>query len=180
GLRGDLDTAEASLEEAHTRGLSGEPYRQLREGIRAARPWYVRYGPPALEFLAAWAVGLLLLFSVGSLLSRASLRAAQRTRGQASGEATGGDLRLRRLYQGVLWLSCVYYWLSIPVVALLVLAAAGGALYAIFAIGHIPIKLVVIILLVLFATLRAMAKGLFARGRDEDPGLRLAAAEEPP
>jgi Zn-dependent protease with chaperone function len=79
----------------------------------------------------------------------------------------------------VLWLSCVYYWLSIPVVALLVLAAAGGALYAIFALGHIPIKLVVIILLVLFATLRAMAKGLFARGRDEDPGLRLAAEEEP-
>src|SRR6476661_7292508 len=29
GLRGDLDTAEASLEEAHARGFSGEPYRQL-------------------------------------------------------------------------------------------------------------------------------------------------------
>jgi Zn-dependent protease with chaperone function len=178
-FRGDLDAAEASLAEAHARGFSGEPYRQLREGLREAHPWYVRYGPKALGFLAVWATVLLLLLSAGSLLSRATLRAAQRAPGQASGEATGGDLRLRRIYRGVLWLSCVYYWLSIPVVALLVLAAAGGALYAIFAFGHIPIKLVVVIVVVLFATLRAMAKGLFARGRDEDPGLRLEPEEEP-
>ncbi len=178
-LRGDLDAAEGSLAAAHARGFSGQPYEGLLAALRDSRPWYVRYGQPALVFLAAWATGLLLLFSSGWALSRATLRSAERAPGQASGEAIGGDRRLRRLYRGVLWLSCVYYWLSIPVVALLVLAAAGGALYGIFAIGHIPVRLVVLIVVVLFGTLRAIFKGLFTRSRDEDPGLRLAPGEEP-
>ncbi|HZF12125.1 MAG TPA: M48 family metallopeptidase [Thermoanaerobaculia bacterium] len=177
--RGELDRAEASLAQAHARGLSAKEYQSLRDAIQKSRPWYSRFLGPALVFLAAWAVGFLLLFSSGWALSRATLRAAQRVPGQASGEATRGDLRLRRIYRGVLWLSCLYYWLSMPVVALLVLAAGGGALYGILAMGYIPIKLVVVIVILLFVTLRAMAKGLFARSRDEDPGLRLEPDEEP-
>jgi Zn-dependent protease with chaperone function len=178
-LKGDLDASEAALAEAHARGFSGEPYRSLLAALHASRPWYVRYAFPALTLLAAWGIGLLVLFSSGWFLSRATLRSAERAPDQASGAATGGDLRLRRVYRAVLWLSCVYYWLSIPVVALLVLAVAAGTLYGIFALGQIPLKLVVIIVVLLFGTLRAMAKGLFARSRDEDPGLRLAPDEEP-
>jgi len=177
--RGELDAAEASLAQAHAHGLPAEEYKSLQEAIENARPWYSRFLGPVLLFLAAWAAGFLLLFSSGWALSRATLRAAQRVPSQASGEATQGDLRLRRIYRGVLWLSCLYYWLSMPVVALLVLAAGGGVLYGILAMGYIPIKLVIVIVILLFVTLRAMAKGLFARGGDEDPGLRLEPDEEP-
>jgi len=177
--RGELDAAETSLEAARARGFPDGEYRRLRSALRAARPWYVRWGGPALAFLLAWVAGLLLLLYCGWFLSRATLGAAQRAPGQASGEVTGSSLRLRRVYRSVLWLSCLYYWLSVPVVALLVLAAAGLALYGVFALGHVPIKLVVLIVVLLFATLRAMARGLVARGRDDDPGQRLEPDEEP-
>ena len=134
----------------------------------------------AAIIISVWLGSILLLLASGWTLSRAALRAAERIPSQPTGEALGLDARLRRLYRGVLWLSCVYYWISIPLVALAVIGVAGGLLYAIFAIGHIPLKLVVIIVVVAGVSLVSIVKSLFAqRDRDEDPGLRMDLAEEP-
>lgn len=133
----------------------------------------------AAIIVSVWLGSLLLLLASGWTLSRAALRAAERIPSQPTGEAQGLDARLRRLYKGVLWLSCAYYWISIPLVALAVIGVAGGLLYAIFAIGHIPLKLVVIIVVLAGVSLISIVKSLFARNRDEDPGLRMDLAEEP-
>lgn len=175
----DFGDAERSLAEARKRGLDEAQYQSMLQAVRDSRPWYQRYGPRAVETLVVWAGGLLLLLGLGALLSRATLRAATRMPSQATGEAAGSDLALRRVYKGVLWLSCLYYWISIPVVSLLVLVVGGGLIYGIFAMGYVPIKLVVVIVVVVGVTLVSIVKSLFARGRDEDPGLRLAPAEEP-
>ena len=61
----------------------------------------------------------------------------------------------------------------------LVVALAGSLLYATFAIGHIPVKLVILIVVVAGVTLWGMAKSLFIRVPDEDPGMRLDLSREP-
>lgn len=175
----EFGEAERSLARARQLGLGEAEYRSMLQAVRDSRPWYLRFGPWILEALAAWAGGLLLLLLLGTLLSRATLRAAARMPSQGTGEAAGSDLALRRLYRGVLWLSCLYYWISIPVVSLLVLVAGGGVIYGVLAMGYIPIKLVVAVVVIVGVTLVSIAKGLFARSRDEDPGLKLAPAEEP-
>jgi len=178
-LRGDLSVAEDTLETARGKGLAERQAAPLLHAIRDARPWYVRILPPLVWTLGIWLGSLLLLLLLGTFLSQAALRAAGRVPDQATGSAQGLDARLRGLYKAVLWLSCLYYWLSMPIVVLLVLALGGGILYGVFAIGHIPVKLVVLVVIAVGVTLVSIVRGLFARGRDVDPGLRLAPDEEP-
>lgn len=177
--KGDFDSAEANAALARERGLDPETYQSLMDGIDGARPWYVRLLAPAAWVVSLWLGALLVLFVSGGFLSRAALKAAERMPAQPTGEAQGLDASLRRLYRGVLWASCLFYWLSIPLVVLSVIGVAGGLLYAIFAMGHIPIKLVLLIVVVAGASLIAIVKSLFARGRDVDPGLKMSPSEEP-
>ncbi len=128
---------------------------------------------------AAWIGTLVLLFAGGGLLSWATLRAARRVPPQPSGQAQGADALLRRVYRAVLWMSCAFYWVSIPLVALVVLAAAGGLIYLLFSIGRIPIKLVLIIVVLAGVTLKSIVKSLFVRTTDDDPGLRLDLTGQP-
>ncbi len=176
--RGDFDRAEASLALARERGFPEESYQAVLKGIAEARPWYSGLRSKVVWSVFLWLGCLALLLLLGWVLSRAALRAAERLPSQPTGEAVGLDARLRRLYKGVLWFFCIYYWISIPLVALAVVAVAGGLLYLIFAIGHIPVKLVVLIVIVAGVSLLSIVKSLFARGRDEAPGLRLD-SEEP-
>lgn len=177
--QGDFDEAEATLALARKHGLPEESYRDLAKGIGEARPWYDGLLVPVVWTISLWLGSLLILLLVGWGLSRAALRVAERMPSQPTGEAHGLDARLRRLYQGVLWLSCVYYWISIPLVVLTVLGVAGALLLAIFAFGHIPVKLVVIIVVVAGVSLVSIVKSLLVRGRDEDPGLQVDPQDEP-
>jgi Zn-dependent protease with chaperone function len=127
----------------------------------------------------AWIGTLLLLLAGGGLLSQATLRAARRVPPQPSGQAQGADALLRRVYRAVLWMSCAFYWVSIPLVALVVLAAAGGVLYLLFSIGHIPIKIILLVVIFAGVTLKSIVKSLFVRTTDDDPGLRLDLAGQP-
>jgi Zn-dependent protease with chaperone function len=86
---------------------------------------------------------------------------------------------MRKIYAVVLALTSIYFYLSIPFVLLLVLAAGGGLIYLFFAIGRIPIKLVALIAIVVLVTLWAMLKSLFIRRRDEDPGELLPEEKAP-
>jgi Zn-dependent protease with chaperone function len=127
----------------------------------------------------AWGGSLLLLLGLGALLSQATLRAAGRVPAQPSGEAQGSDAFLRRVYKAVLWLSCAYYWISIPLVVLAVVGLGGGLLYLFLKIGRIPIKLALIIVVLMVVTLVSIVKSLFARGGDDEPGLPLDLAGQP-
>jgi hypothetical protein len=84
-----------------------------------------------------------------------------------------GGAGLRRAYSVVLWLSCAYYYASIPLLALLTVALGGGLLYLFFAARHVPVKIALVVLVLTLVTLWSILKSLFARWSDEDPGLRL-------
>ncbi len=128
--------------------------------------------------LCGWVAGLVALLVLGSLLSGAVLRTAGELARSRSASPSGGAA-LRRAYAAVLWLCCAYYYASLPLLALLTPALGGGILYFFLAIGRIPIKLALIVVVLTLATLWSILKSLFVRGADQDPGARLDLGAHP-
>ena len=175
----DFAAADAALERARRFGLPNEQYTALKAATDKERPWLPRVLPLAGAVLAGWVAGLLALFGLGLVLSRMALKAAQLPPTSQTGESVGLTRRLRVAYRTVLWASCIYYYVSIPIVLAIVVLGGGGLIYAFFAIGHVPIKLVLIVAVVVLATIWAALKSLFVRVRDEDPGDRLEPQKHP-
>jgi Zn-dependent protease with chaperone function len=171
--RGDTSDAEQELEAARAKGLPDSMYEPLHRGIENSRPPFERWGLIALRGVIGWLAGFALLLGIGALLSAATLRAVARVPTVASGHARGYDAALRRAYRVVLWVTCAYYYASLPVVALLVVGLGAGLVYACLAIGQIPVKLVLIAGAAVVASLWAIAKSIFVRRRDEDPGEKI-------
>ncbi|MCC6751692.1 MAG: M48 family metalloprotease [Deltaproteobacteria bacterium] len=176
----DWERAEREIRRAQALGFpASEAERILAEsGIGAkARNWrYARYvGLTA----AGWAGGLVLLLLVGVVLSRLTLRAVALASPEATTTPSAGMRRVRKAYAAVLGVTSFYFYLSLPMVLLLVIGAGGGIIYGFVALGRIPIKLVAVVAILTVITLWAMLKSLFARVRDEDPGERLEEAQAP-
>lgn len=159
--------------------LTEEQHAAILEGLRAGRPLIPGLSAWAAPVGGAWIGLLLVLLLAGLILSRLALRAARRPPEGADGTVRGFDATLRRAYAAVLWLCCGYYYVSIPILILLVLGVGGGVLYAFFWIGRIPIKLALIVGLLTLYTLWAIVRSLFVRGSDEDPGARLDLERHP-
>jgi Zn-dependent protease with chaperone function len=174
-----IDAAQNDLDQAHARGLPDAAYAHFHDVFEDARSPVDRWGPRLLKGFLAWLAVFVLLLGLGAVLSAATMRAAARVPVDASGRAAGRDALLRRTYRLVLTLTCAYYYASLPFVALSVVGLGAGLLYVCLAIGTIPIKLLFIAGVIVLASLWAMAKSLFVRVRDEDPGERLDLAEHP-
>ena len=169
--------AKDELEAAHRLGLSDSLYRSQSEMIARIQP------PPAVRarrvaelgglIIGVWLGLMAVLLLAGIALSAATMRNITRIPTSTQGRATGLDAFLRRLYGAVLWLTCGYYYVSIPLVTLLVVALAGGLIYTFLVIGHVPIKLFAIVAVFGFGTLLAIARSLFIRVKDQEPGLKL-------
>jgi Zn-dependent protease with chaperone function len=176
--RNDMKGAVAELDEAHARGLPDAQYRELRAKLDAARSPLDRYGRPLLWLLGAWLAGFLALFVVGSALSGATMRAVSKGT-FSSGHARGGEGLLRRTYAATLAVTSAYFYVSIPFVALVVVGGFGGFILLCLEAGQVPIKLVLLGGLFILVTLSSMAKSLFHRVRDAEPGRKLDLATEP-
>jgi Zn-dependent protease with chaperone function len=176
---GNLDTASRDLEEAHANGLPDDMYGKLHEGIEGARSPVDRYGPTLLKALLGWLAGFGVLLVLGGILSAATLRVAGRVPAEATGQAKGADAMLRRVYRAVLAITCAYYYLSLPFVALSVVALGGGVIYFFLSVGQIPIKLLVLAAIVVLGSLTAMIRSLLVRSKDEAPGERLVLGDHP-
>jgi Zn-dependent protease with chaperone function len=172
--------AEREILKAQELGLPANVTRDILEktGIRShARRWrllaYAGYG------LAVWAAGLMLLLIIGMLLSKLTLITIEKGSDKIRNDEKGGMYLIRRIYAAVLGLTSFYFYISIPIVLLLVIATGGGVIYSFFMIGRIPIKLVLIIAGVVCVTVYGMIKSLFIRVQDKDPGPRLSEADAP-
>jgi Zn-dependent protease with chaperone function len=79
----------------------------------------------------------------------------------------------------VIAVTAIYFYVSMPVLILLVIGVALGALYLLFSIGHIPITLVLTICAAVLFTLYAVVRSVFTRVKQQDPGRFLSRAEAP-
>jgi Zn-dependent protease with chaperone function len=178
-IEGRFDAAQAELRRARQLGMPEERYQVLSGAFERARPTSARILPILGWGGGVWMGALALLLAVGAGLSRAALREAASLPGETTGRARGAGSLLRRAYALVLWLSCLYYYVSLPIVGLVVLAVGGGIVYAMFAAGHIPVKLLLIVVVMTLGTLWSILKSVFVRAVDEDPGERLDLRAQP-
>jgi Zn-dependent protease with chaperone function len=148
----------------------------LASGIQTrATVW--RYAYYSLYLLAAWAVGLGLLFVLGKVFSKKTLRWIETT--DPNADVGGNDLPIRKYYRWLMNVAGVYYYISIPVVIFLVLATAASVTYGFVMLGRIPIKLVLILAIGALITVYKIVRSLFIKIETEDPGRPLQEDEAP-
>jgi Zn-dependent protease with chaperone function len=181
-VRDEYREARRHLAAARAAGLEAEVAGNLGDLLDENEPAWSRWGPLAAAALIAWAAVLALLLLVGALLSAATLRRARQMATDRDPGGGRGAAALRKVYAAVLWLTCGVYYLSLPLVVLLVVAVGYGVWLAFAALGQIPIKLAFIVAVMVLVSLWAVLKSIWAslaRAKGEDPGLRLDPAEHP-
>lgn len=175
---GQLSLAKQEIEQAGRMGLPPEEVERflVETGIRSReKAW--RYAYIAGTVVLAWALGLLLLFLLGGLLSKRTLKGLETTDPETL--VSHEHDKLRSLYRKVINIAGLYYYISIPVVIMLVLGLSGAIIYGMMNAGAVPIKLVLIIGIGALITTFQIIKSLFVRQKQEDPGRVLPENEAP-
>jgi Zn-dependent protease with chaperone function len=179
---GEWQEAHEALDRAKELGLPEAVYADLAGQIDDAEPMTSGWGAiawTATKVALGWVLLLGLLFVVGALLSRIVLRASREAATAPPGASATMAGWLRKVYAAVLWASSCFYYLSLPLLLLLVVGLAVGIIGGIMAAGFISVKLFALVGIVALVTIGAVVKSLFVRVRDADPGPELDLAEHP-
>jgi Zn-dependent protease with chaperone function len=168
------EMAERELLQARKLGAPAADVQSLLDQGITGRARFQRVIRLGLTGLAGWAGTLGVLFLLGLLLSQITLFSVNRKRGLTSMEINPVERLVRQVYRVVIAFTSAYFFLSIPVLLLIILAAAGLTVYAVFAIGHIPIRIAVLVLIGCVYTLIAVVYSLLARRPQGDPGKELS------
>jgi tetratricopeptide (TPR) repeat protein len=169
--------AEAEIKRAQALGLPADVAAQLLNSGIHTRVLMWRYLWYALCLVAAWLLGLVLLFAFGKLFSQRVLRSLDEA--DPNGEINPQEVALRKWYARLINFAGVYYYISLPVVAFLVIAVGGAVIYGFLLVGSILIKLAVILAIGTIATVYKMVRSLFIKLRSTDPGRTLRPEEAP-
>ncbi|HEY9247809.1 MAG TPA: hypothetical protein VIO38_01705, partial [Rariglobus sp.] len=148
--------AEDEILAARDLGLSAETVQSfLDSGIHGVAFRWRAIRNTSLT-VGGWALGLVTLFVAGWALSRATLHRIERSDPRIP--VSDGEKRLRKTYRVVLNLAGIYYYISLPIVLLLVIAAAIALVGGLFMIGYIPIYFTVMIIVGAIATIWSMLR----------------------
>ncbi len=124
-----------------------------------------------------WLLGLLLLFVIGKIFSGLTLSAIENNKLDTSSAKPGGWLRTA--YRTLINIGGVYYYISLPVVLILIVALTGGIIYLFLMAGRIPVKLVIILVIGAVVTIFSMIRSLLIKVDTTDPGRELKREEAP-
>ena len=165
------------IRRAEQLGLDEKSVHQfLDSGVQArATGWFI--AGLAAWAVGLWAAGLAALAGLGIVLSKATLRQIENS--DPTAPIALREQTLRRLYRGLLNVAGLYYYISLPVVFVVIIAATAGMIFGFLMIGFLPIKLLMILGIGAIATIVAMVRSLFIRVKASDPGRLLRVAEAP-
>ncbi|QKJ64893.1 M48 family metallopeptidase [Flavobacterium sp. M31R6] len=127
--------------------------------------------------VAVWAFGLLLLFLVGKFFSNVTLKAIENNQLETSSVKPGGWLRSG--YKTLINVGGFYYYISLPIILVLVIGLTVGIIYLFLLAGTIPIKLVAILVIGAVVTIYNMIRSLLLKVDYTDPGRELKRDEAP-
>jgi Zn-dependent protease with chaperone function len=170
-----LSDAQQLVKRAKSLHLPPSMVEHMDAETEAAIPWTTRALTWAALVLGVWAALSGLLVLAGMLLSRVTLRTAENW----NAESASRTRTLRAIYKQVLLVCSALYYVSLPLVLLLAFGSAGALIYAMFAIGYIPIKLGLLLVLGAFASGAAIIKSIIFRPHEEEPGIKVDLAREP-
>lgn len=168
--------AENEINLAENLGMPAELAAAFRESVQSqAGNWHYLYW--TLYLVLAWLVGLGLLFLLGKVFSGMTLRSIEQA--DPNGETSASEISIRTWYKRLINIAGIYYYISLPVVAFLVIAITCSIVYAFLMLGRIPIKLVLILIIAAVITIFKMVRSLFIKIESEDPGRALLEEEAP-
>lgn len=176
-LREEWIEADNELVKARALGFDAKEIARVRDQGIFTRALAGRSLRVTLVTVCAWLIGLGLLGGLGVLLSRLTLRQIERSNPLIPVGPV--EQRLRRFYRHVLTFAGVYYYLSLPIVMVLVVVIAAALIYACLVAGFLPINLVLILGIGAIATIWSMGRSLFLKVKQTDPGRALTREEAP-
>ena len=169
--------AEDEIKKAGRMGLPAQTVQLFLDSGVHTRATAWRWGYYVAFLLAAWACGLVILFVAGKVFSKLTLRFIENA--DLNATVSPAETVLRQYYRRLIAVAGTYYYISIPFVMFLVLAVTAAIVYGFLYIGHIPIKLVGILVLGAIITVYKMIHSLFVRVKNEEPGRSLRPEEAP-
>ncbi|MGA2610828.1 MAG: M48 family metalloprotease [Terriglobia bacterium] len=169
--------SENEIKRAGELGLDPKVVRSfLESGVHShVQRW--RFTFYALYFLAAWALGLVLIFLLGKAMSKMTMHALKEGDPNELNKQLGAHFK--KVYRILINFAGVYYYISLPVLIFLLVGLACSVFYACFLLGRWPIKLLVMLGVVTVATIYQMIRTLFIRPTLKDPGRALKQEEAP-
>lgn len=176
-MKGNWDKAESELNQAQALGLPAEAVTQILSS-RDDTMKYVWQGAAVLLLLfLVWGVGLLALFVGGKVFSNLTLQSLENA--DPNVITSSRDSSLRNWYKRLINIAGLYYYISLPIVILLVIFTSAAAVAALWMIGFVFIKLVLILAIGALITIYQSIRSLFIKIEREDPGRALTAEEAP-
>jgi len=125
--------------------------------------------------VGVWILGLLSLFLIGKLFSNLTLKAIENNQLETSSAKPGGWLRSG--YKNLINIGGFYYYISLPIILVLVIALTVGIIYLFLLAGTIPIKLAAILVIGAIVTIYSMIRSLLLKVDYTDPGRELKKEE---
>jgi len=130
-----------------------------------------------LWVLLFWAIGFVVLYLLGILLSTHTLKLLERQ--FRSNSTTELAPALRSIYRFLINTAGIYYYISLPIILVLVIGLVIGIFYLFLMIGRIPIQLMLILLVGACITIYGMIRSLLVKGKFKDPGRELKESDAP-
>lgn len=162
---------------AREKGLPEEAVKEFLDTGVGSKVAVRRYSYDFFLIVLFWIAGLFLLFLVGKILSSITIRSIEkRTR---SGEPRKIGRFLRTIYRVLINIGGVYYYISLPIVLVLVIGLVVALFYLFLMIGRIPVQLMVIVGIGAIVTVFGMVRSLFVKVNYSDPGRELTEPEAP-
>lgn len=123
-----------------------------------------------------WASGFLLLYIIGMFLSFYTIRSIEK---QVATNDLQSSNSLRKLYKLLINSAGFYYYISLPIVLILVIAMGGTILVTMISLGFVQIHIVIVVVIMVGATVFGMLRSLFVKSDLTEPGRLLLENEAP-
>jgi Zn-dependent protease with chaperone function len=179
----NYQSAEAALKKAEALGIPRESINEYLKLAIDGQKWVWEYAQIALVALVAWAVGLILIVSVGRILSALSLRSAAKALEDGRSKVTAVERALRIAYRWTIGIAGLYYYVSLPMVVVLAISLPLTIGYALLMLPSLSIILIGIVLLAGIGGIITGISGiraLFLRANsNEDPGRSITEQDAP-
>jgi tetratricopeptide (TPR) repeat protein len=169
--------SESEIKRAGELGLDPMVVRSFLESAVHSRAQRWRATFCVLYFLTAWILGLVLIFLLGKTMSKMTMHALKVGNPNQLNKQLGDYFS--KVYRVLINFAGIYYYVSLPVLILLLVGLAGSVFYVCWLAGRLPIKLLALLCVGTVATIYQMIRTLFIRPTLEDPGRALKREEAP-
>jgi tetratricopeptide (TPR) repeat protein/Zn-dependent protease with chaperone function len=156
---GDWSKAEASLRRAQELGIPGENVAQWLKTAIDNQRWVWQYAWIVLWALVGWIACLAVLYLAGKLLCRSTLRSLATSQ---FAHPSPWQRTLGSAYRTVILLAGLFYFLSLPVLVVISIAAPLAVCYALLHVPAISLWLIALVVVVSIGSILTALSGIMA------------------